>query len=143
MRLQITVLVLRNHRSPVFRDSLIPQGAAEQMVVSLRIWSGLVIGESKITDGQRSHNPCGAGPRGHRLQECLPLDSRGVLHQELYGGKLKQLQRSPISNVEKSHSGSAYKKVVIIEFGFYNNITTVEGKEEKEELLVRRTISRR
>lgn len=79
----------------------------------------------------KGHNPCGAGPRGHRLQECLPLDSQGVLHQDLYG-KTKTAPKSPISNVEKSHSGSAYEEVVIIEFGFYNNITTVKERRRKK-----------
>lgn len=83
----------------------------------------------------KGHNPRWAGPQGHRLQECLPLDSWGGFAPRTVWRKTKTAPKSPISNVEKSHSGSAYEKIVIIEFGFYNNITTVERKKEKEEVL--------
>lgn len=82
----------------------------------------------------KGHNPRWAGPQGHCLQECLPLDSRGVSAPRTAWRKTKTAPKSPISNVEKSHSGSAYEKIIIIEFGFYNNITTAGGKEEKEAL---------
>lgn len=102
-----------------------------------RLWGfGLVLSEKKAKELMgKGHNPRWAGPQGHCLQECLPLDSRGGSAPGTAWRKTKTAPKSPISNVEKSHSGSAYEKIVIIEFGFYNNITTAGGKEEKEEVL--------